>query len=672
MTPDHLHTWNEANQKYLMAAVTVVKAELEIFNDRQLKKQTGKEHSGLNVTAAKARLAEAAKALPAPSALENLVKLSGLSSFERKILLMCAGVELDSEFAFLIAELQGNPSQVLPTFSLAMAAFDDAHWSAISPDRPLRYWRMLELKNDHLLTRSPARIDEQVLHYLTGIHSFDERFSVMTEPVFPDYILAPSHRALSDLILRTCTGQMKNSLPLPVIQLNGSEEDKAGIAAHAAAEMGRRLFTISAYAVPVIQRELTEFTRLWNREAALNGYALLLDCSDPDTGDKIRLIHLQRFIEHIDGLLFISTDRWSPKIKKLHIILDVVKPTRTEQISLWKAALSDYEVLVNGQLDRLVSQFNLGAGTIQQVSTELNTAGSDSGGPAQLHPISYKDDLWKLCCKHSRPQVDDLAQRIEPVAKWNDIVLPGAIKDVLREIAMQVKQRKKVYEEWGFAGSSSRGLGISAMFTGESGTGKTMAAEVLANELQLDLYRIDLSQVVNKYIGETEKNLKKIFDAAEQGGAILLFDEADALFGKRSEVKDSHDRYGNIEVSYLLQRMEAYRGLAILTTNMKNALDKAFLRRIRFIVQFPFPGLAQRAEIWSKVFPVDTPLSGLDLEKLARLSIPGGNIRNIALNAAFIAADENIPVGMSHIMRAARTEYNKLEKAMNSMELEQA
>jgi SpoVK/Ycf46/Vps4 family AAA+-type ATPase len=196
-----------------------------------------------------------------------------------------------------------------------------------------------------------------------------------------------------------------------------------------------------------------------------------------------------------------------------------------------------------------------------------------------------------------------------------------------------------------------------------------MAAEVLANELGLDLYRIDLSKVVNKYIGETEKNLKKIFDAAEEGGAILLFDEADALFGKRSDVKDSHDRYSNIEVSYLLQRMEAYRGLAILTTNMRHALDKAFTRRIRFIVQFPFPDAVQRAEIWSKVFPGNTPRLGLDMEKLSRLTIAGGSIRNIAMNAAFYAADEDSPVLMTHIFRAARTEYEKTDKSFNTADL---
>jgi len=247
--------------------------------------------------------------------------------------------------------------------------------------------------------------------------------------------------------------------------------------------------------------------------------------------------------------------------------------------------------------------------------------------------------------------------------------LPELQCQVLRDVAVHVKQRTTVYETWGFASKGARGLGISALFAGVSGTGKTLAAEVLANELRLDLYRIDLSQVVSKYIGETEKNLRRVFDAAEEGGTILLFDEADALFGKRSEVKDSHDRYANIEVSYLLQRMEAYRGLAILTTNLKNALDSAFLRRIRFIVQFPFPDAVQRAEIWRCIFPTNTPTEDLDISRLARLNITGGNIRNIALNAAFLAAEAGEPVRMKHMLRAARSEYTKLEKALTEAEI---
>ena len=234
---------------------------------------------------------------------------------------------------------------------------------------------------------------------------------------------------------------------------------------------------------------------------------------------------------------------------------------------------------------------------------------------------------------------------------------------------MQVRQRGQVYEAWGFRRQHDRGLGIAALFAGGSGTGKTLAAEVLASELQLDLYRIDLSSVVDKYIGETEKNLRQIFDAAEAGGVILLFDEADALFGKRSEVKDSHDRHANIEVSYLLQRMEQYRGLAILTSNIKDALDEAFLRRLRFVVEFPFPDAAERAAIWQRVFPPETPTRGLDFNRLARLNVAGGSIRNIALNAAFQAAEVGAPVGMAHILQATRREYEKLQRPLTDAEI---
>jgi SpoVK/Ycf46/Vps4 family AAA+-type ATPase len=232
-----------------------------------------------------------------------------------------------------------------------------------------------------------------------------------------------------------------------------------------------------------------------------------------------------------------------------------------------------------------------------------------------------------------------------------------------------VQQRTKVYESWGFAAKSKRGLGISALFTGASGTGKTLAAEVLGNELRLDVYQIDLSSVISKYIGETEKNLRRIFDAAEGCGAILLFDESDALFGKRSEVKDSHDRYANMEVSYLLQRIEAYQGLAILTTNLKDALDPAFVRRIRFIVQFPFPDANQRAQIWQRIFPKQTPIQNLDFKKLSQLNVAGGNIRNIALKAAFLAANASESVEMKHILQAARSEYAKLERPLTEGEI---
>ena len=398
--------------------------------------------------------------------------------------------------------------------------------------------------------------------------------------------------------------------------------------------------------------------------------ALLLDGEGLDRQDMLRESVVTRFIEEVSGaLLLTGRDRRMVQRRPL-VTFDIRKPQPGEQQALWQEGLGAAAPILSHQVERVVAQFDLSAPVIRAACAQ---ALGETPAPEGFQPaasVRMGDILWESCRTQARPRLDDLAQRLEPMAAWEDLVLPEPQRRTLHEIATHVRQRAKVYETWGFAAKSARGLGISALFTGISGTGKTMAAEVLANELRLDLYHIDLSQVVSKYIGETEKNLRRVFDAAEEGGAILLFDEADALFGKRSEVKDSHDRYANIEVSYLLQRMESYRGLAILTTNMKKALDTAFLRRIRFMVQFPFPDAAARAEIWRHIFPADTPTEGLEAEKLARLNVAGGNIRNIALNAAFLGADAGEPVRMAHVLRAARTEYRKLEKSLTDAEIE--
>jgi SpoVK/Ycf46/Vps4 family AAA+-type ATPase len=338
---------------------------------------------------------------------------------------------------------------------------------------------------------------------------------------------------------------------------------------------------------------------------------------------------------------------------------DVDKPRPAEQKRLWEKALGPKAGALNGALSAISEQFCLSAKTI------FTTAALPRSDEAQTGPV----ELWNACRSLVRPRLEDLAERIVACAVWDDLVLPEPQKLILRHLAAQVQQRLKVYESWGFSDKSQRGLGLSALFSGPSGTGKTLAAEVMAGELRLDLYRIDLSAVVSKYIGETEKNLKQVFDAAEEGGALLLFDEADALFGKRGEVKDSHDRYANIEVGYLLQRMEAYRGLAILTTNLKSSLDKAFQRRLRFSVSFPFPDAAQREAIWSRVFPGKTPTEGLQPQRLAQLNMAGGNIRNIAMNAAFLAAEEGQPVRMGHLLEAARLEAQKIERPLADAEI---
>lgn len=656
--------WYEANQRYLMASVRVGKATLELYTVPEDTDGNERTAAQLKIEQARREVDEAARALPATAALDTLVRVLGLSDFEKNVLLLCAGVELDSGLATLIASLHGAHTLILPSFGLALAVLPDAHWSALSPNAPLRYWRLVELLNEQLISKSPLKIDEQVLHFITGVQHLDERLSGIVEPVFADAALVPSHLEVANTILHNYSHHFTPGT-LPVIQLSGDNHpDKESIAAYVASSMGLHLYTISIYTIPSNARDLNELTRLWSREAALKACALFLDYAALDSTDKMRVQAVNSFIENIQGVVIISSAQAGPKVRKDRIMYDVSKPASHEQAVLWKECLGDPGSRLDGQVNRIVSQFNLSTRTIRAAGTAVLAQLPDGIDATQLLSV-----LWKTCCVHTRPRIDELAQRIEPIAGWDDIVLPAMQKEILKEIAMQVKQRNKVYQEWGFASRSSRGLGISALFTGESGTGKTMASEVLARELELDLYRIDLSQVINKYVGETEKNLKQIFDAAEDGGAILLFDEADALFGKRSEVKDSHDRYANIEVSYLLQRMEAYRGLAILTTNMKSTMDKAWMRRIRFIVQFPFPDAAQRADIWRRAFPASTPVAELQIDKLARLNIAGGNIRNIALNAAFIAADEGRPVDMSHIARAARSEYNKLEKPLVGAEI---
>lgn len=653
--------WHETNKRYLMASLKVLKEEIEF----QSKK---KGQYSVKLTSAQTDLKKLEKDMPAPPSIDVITSIFGLSSFERKVLLMCAGVELDSEFASLISSIQGGQGQILPTFSLALSVFSDAQWNALSPGSPLRYWHLIEIDSNQLITKSPLRINERVLHYLAGIQHLDENLEGYVEACIESYELVQSHLELVNNITQTYSSANGTST-FPLIRLNGNElVDNLGIASNVCSTLGLSLYSMSGRIIPENIKEMTHLLRIWNRESALGAGALFLDCHETDKADASRSQLLSTFCNNIQSVIFLSSHQWTPKLNRPNLVFDVNKPTANEQLILWKESLNGQTKNLDGHLQKLVSQFNLSAQTIRKSGAEVNKNFSKTGKTKANSKEKMEDLLWQTTCKFTRPGLNELAQHIQSFATWDDLILPEVQKTTLREIAMHIRQQHKVYESWGFASKSTRGLGISALFTGDSGTGKTMASEVLASELKLDLYRIDLSQVVNKYIGETEKNLKKIFDAAEEGGAILLFDEADALFGKRSEVKDSHDRFANIEVSYLLQRMEAFRGLTVLTTNLKSSLDKAFLRRIRFVVQFPFPDMVQRAGIWQHVFPADTPIDKLDIQKLARLNIAGGNIRNIAMNAAFIAADNGEPVNMMHLSRAAKSEYHKMEKAMSTLE----
>jgi ATPase family associated with various cellular activities (AAA) len=657
------NTWPEANQRYLMARLQYVRSALE-RHAASVRAQLGKTNepakapSQIDPDGALRAIDAAAGALQAPSTLDHLCEAFSLSPFERDLLLLCAGIELDGSFPALCASAQGEAHYNYATFSLALAALPEAHWNALTPTAPLRRWRLIEVAHggDPIL-QSQLRIDERVLHYLAGIPYLDERLKGLVEPFTPRHELPPSQRQLAERIAGSLAS-WKDSTQWPIAVLCGSDHaGKRGVAAQTSAMLGLRLHLVRVADVPQSVAEREGLACLWEREAVLLGSALLLEQSEQEITPAVLSL-----IDGLHGVLFVSVPESVKLRDRAAFRFEVQKPSPNEQQSLWIDALGPAANQVNGQLERLVSQFNLGTEEIHIATVQAREGLTGDG------EINLATSLWNACRTLARPRLDDLAQRILPAATWNDLVLPELQLRALSDIATHFRQRAKVYETWGFAAKGERGLGISALFAGASGTGKTMAAEVLANDLQLDLYRIDLSQVVSKYIGETEKNLRRVFEAAEEGGAVLLFDEADALFGKRTEVRDSHDRYANIEVSYLLQRMETYRGLAILTTNMKSVLDAAFLRRIRFIVQFPFPDTAQRTEIWRRIFPADTPTESLDVSKLARLNVAGGNIRNIALHAAFLAADAGEPVRMFHLLRAARTEYAKLEKPLTETE----
>jgi hypothetical protein len=439
--------------------------------------------------------------------------------------------------------------------------------------------------------------------------------------------------------------------------VGGPRDRLAAVARATAAALGVRAFRLRDMDVPLDPDDRSELARLCARECRLGGFLLALDVESTGADGRLRA-----FVDGVAAPLVVLAEDPLPSFSGSGPIVHLPPRSREERLEGWAAALGPTVAEMDGALARVVSQFDLDPAAIRSVAGSLgpSPAASSSPDPGLA--------LWDACRAAARPRLDGIAERIECVATWRDLVLPAQQTETLRAIVAQARNRHVVYEAWGFAARSNRGLGIASLFVGEPGTGKTMAAEVLANELRLDLYRIDLAGVVSKYIGETEKNLRRLFDAAEGSGAILLFDEADALFGKRSEVHDSHDRYANIEVSYLLQRMEAYPGLTILTTNRKDALDQAFLRRLRFIVRFPYPDAGHRAEIWRRILPERVPTEALDFGRLGQLNVAGGHIRNIALAGAFLAADRDASVSMALLAEAARVEYLKLDRSLSDAE----
>jgi len=592
-------------------------------------------------------------------ALERLQAIFELSPFERDLLLLCAGVSLEVRFANACATAHKNSQITWPTFGMGVLVLDKPHWSCLSRNRPLRYWRLLEIDNGSIL-HAPLRIDERVLQFLIGVPSSDERLEPLLRAIpigMPDSKapLDSSKTPTIHRVARLWRSPGERSRRVLLVGSRGSSLQSLFV--EACSQVGLRPFVLDAADIPSAAVDREMFARLWTRESAMTAAGLYVRTQRLENFNNLSAwldlvetpiaveVQTGSAVEHLDGVRVHLPTLSSERRKKL-----------------WVEHLGSTAEKIDGHLDRIVEHFHFDEPSIRlsAIASLEESCEAGEGNPGQR--------MWRICREHARRSLENLAQRIEARGEWEDLVLPATQIETLHQIVTHVRQSATVHEKWGFASKYSRGLGLSAVFSGSSGTGKTMAAEILAQELDLDLYRIDLSCVVSKYIGETEKNLRKIFDAAEESGALLLFDEADALFGKRSEVRDSHDRYANLEISYLLQRIETYRGVAILTTNMQHAIDDAFLRRIQFIVHFPFPDSLAREQIWKRIFPSATPIGNLDPRQLAQLNVSGGVIRNIAMHAAFLAAEDQTLVETRHVLAAAKSEYLKMEVPLTAAE----
>jgi SpoVK/Ycf46/Vps4 family AAA+-type ATPase len=533
----------------------------------------------------------------------------------------------------------------------------------LMPEAPLRRYQLVQYAGTGAAAVRAIATDDRMTDYLDGFNRLDEHVLELIRPVTA-LPLAPAREAQA-LEMFELLGPPARRTRWQGVNLFGPHGSARVALAHAlAGRMGLRLYRVDVSRLPAGGGERAEMLRLLAREAILAQIALYAEADESDEGGVAGA-----FADFVDRIpvFFVAGSRTRLRSSRELLAVPMAPLDPVNRKVMWQRALDGAGPALAAQTDAVVEQFEFGPEMVMQAVSAAEVKSRLRGDQT----ISA-GDLWDACREQSSWELRQLAHPIRPVYMWADIVVPEEVRRQLREIAAQVTYRTRVYREWGFGAKLARGRGISALFSGVSGTGKTMAAEILANDLNLDLYGVDLAGVVSKYIGETEKNLRRIFDAAERSGAILFFDEADALFGKRTEVKDSHDRFANIEINYLLQRMEEYRGLSILATNRKQDVDRAFLRRIRFLVDFPFPEAEQRLLIWQRVFPPETPLGVLDYDMLSRMEIAGGNIRNIALSAAFLAAEGSESLGMPHLVRAARREYTKMDKMLSDAEFHRA
>jgi len=631
--------------------------------------------------------------------LLHLAQLFQLTPCEELCLLICLAPELDRRYEKLYAYLQDDVTCRKPGVDLVLNLIcrtkeeKVAARSIFDPQAPLLRYRLLHLTDGSsegsipLLSRS-LKLDDRIVNFLLMLRGLDARLLPIARIIYPQLgweqvEVSEEARSRIQRFVRFYFKETKAQMPKIVFYFYGPYGvGKRPMAEAACREIGLPLIMADLRQMFGGPCPFEEAVWLLGREAVLQPAALCLEnvdylfCdADQHQSQAASLLEMIRTFPMLT--FFLGSQAWNPQGTwnpqeplngQIFIDLEFPIPDDRARDQLWRDHLKQYnqgnqdtQAISEKDSGILASTFRFTPGQIHDaLSAAQNLACWHTPGSGQI----TMTEIYTACRAWSSPKLNTLACRIAPHSTWSDIVLPADQVRQLREICGQAKYRCLVYGEWGFGRKLSLGKGLNALFSGPPGTGKTMSAEVIASELGLELYKIDLSQVVSKYIGETEKNLHQIFREAQAGSAILFFDEADALFGKRSEVNDAHDRYANIEISYLLQKMEEFEGISILATNLRSNMDEALVRRLQVIVEFPFPDERQRGLIWKGIFPRDAPLAhDIDYDFLTmRLRLAGGNIKNIALHAAFLAAGKSSSIGMRQIMQAARREYQKMGK----------
>jgi ATP-dependent 26S proteasome regulatory subunit len=626
-------------------------------------------------------------------ALPVLARLFHLTSFETQIILLCLAPELDRKYEKLYGYLQDDITRKRPCASLAFDLFcrtradEFAMRPVFDSQAPLIKYRLLRMTDNQPegsepLFARPLKLDDRIVNFALGVRTIDARLessaslvSAQANSRAPEVGDELRSRTLS--FIRAHFGDSEPNGRNLIFYLRGpAGSDRRALAETISHSIGLDLIVADVEKMMSGPSSFEETVWLLGREALLRPATLCLErldflIAEPDK-HRTSLIALIEAISTFSRLTFLLGGQdWRPhglSGEELFITLEFPQAEDRTGKRLWDSQLNGhYQFAEDVDFDVLASKFRLPPGRIRDALMAAETfARWRSPEAAEI----TMDDLHAACRAQATPKLGALARKIIPQYEWDDIVLPDDQLAQLREMRQQAMYRSVVYGQWGFERKLSRGKGLNALFSGPPGTGKTMAAEVIARDLRLDLYQIDLSQVVSKYIGETEKNLSQIFREAQSSKAILFFDEAEALFGKRSEVKDAHDRYANIEVGYLLQKMEEYEGIAILATNLRQHLDEAFVRRLQFIVEFPFPDEEHRRRIWEVIFPREAPLDAdVDFGFLAReVKLAGGNIKNISLASAFYAASDGRVIHMSHLIRATRREFQKLGRTWDEAE----